>query len=201
MKIFSQLLSTALAAVFTQNIVFERALGANLLVYAARKKDSIKWLSLLIVTITGISSVFTFAADKFLRPLFPDAKVYGIIIPLLYIIIVSAVYICILTASFRFLPALFAKIRPYVHLSVFNCAVLGSLFINNKAGGSLGEYAVYGLCTGLGFLLAGFLIRTAAPVMNSSLIPSSFRGMPVTLVYIGIISLALHAFAGYSAAI
>ena len=59
-------------------------------------------------------------------------------------------------------------------------------------------WIVSGLGTGIGFLLAAYLLYTATERLNSPLVPDSFRGFPIMLVYVGILSLALYAFTGYT---
>lgn len=39
MTVFLQIVSAALAAIFIQNSILERALGANVLLYASRKRS------------------------------------------------------------------------------------------------------------------------------------------------------------------
>ena len=47
--------------------------------------------------------------------------------PLIYTLTVSIVYTGSLLLLWRFLPKIFRNIKKYVHLSVFNAAVLGAL--------------------------------------------------------------------------
>ena len=51
---------------------------------------------------------------------------------------------------------------------------------------------------GLGYLLAVLLVTEARHRLRSRAIPSAFRGLPVTLVYIGVLALAIYGFTGHS---
>ncbi|MCL2077068.1 MAG: hypothetical protein FWH08_01520 [Oscillospiraceae bacterium] len=194
MELFSSFLTAALLAILLQNSIFERALGTNILIYASRKKEHVIGFSLVIIYVTSLSSVIVWLLDSN----FSHFKHFGILMPLLYILVISIIYILSLILVWRFFPGLFRKIRTYVHLSVFNCSVLGGLFLNSLHGGSLPEYIGFGIGTGIGFFLAGYLLYIAHPRLNSDLVPAAFRGLPITLVYVGIISLALYAFVGYA---
>lgn len=194
MQTFAATLSTALLAIFLQNSIFERALGVNVLMYAARSRERVWWLSVMITTISTLASGGIFLADKMLS----GWEYYSITIPVIYILIVSVIYLLGLVAVWVFLPKLFRKLRAYVHLSVFNCSVIGALFLESQSGGELGAYLGYGLGTGIGFLLAGYLIYTAHERLSSELVPAAFRGIPIMLVYVGILALALYNFVGYS---
>ncbi|MCL1823318.1 MAG: hypothetical protein FWG44_03860 [Oscillospiraceae bacterium] len=194
MDIFASVLNAALLAVLLQNSIFERALGSNILIYASRKKSYVIGFSLVIIYVTALSSVFVWFLDTTLA----DFEYFGILMPLLYILVISVIYILSLIIIWRFMPKLFGKIKSYVHLSVFNCSVLGALFLNTQFGEGLAGYIGFGIGTGLGFFLAGYLLYIAHTKLNSDLVPAAFRGLPVTLVYVGIISLALYAFVGYA---
>lgn len=188
--VFSRLLTAALLGIFIENAAFERALGINVLLYSARKKENLIGIFIGVIYVTTISSALTCLTDRY----FSEWKYYNILMPFIYIFIVSAVYLLTLVAIWRFFPALHRRVKKYVHISVFNCAVLGALFIQSRIGGTFASYIGYGLGTGLGFLLAGYLLFAAEDRLNSDSVPASFRGMPITMIYIGVISLALSAF-------
>jgi len=186
-------LSAALLAILIQNSVFERALGSNILIYASRRREHVIGFSAVITYTATLSASAAWVIDTNLS----EWEYFGILMPLLYILVISIIYIFSLIIVWRFFPKLFSSIKPYVHLSVFNCAVLGALFLNSQFGGELMSYLAFGVGTGLGFFLAGYLLYIAYPRLNSELVPAAFRGLPITLVYVGIISLALHVFTGH----
>ena len=62
----------------------------------------------------------------------------------------------------------------------------------------LGQSLGFGLGSGLGYLLAVLLVTEARHRLRSRAIPSAFRGLPVTLVYIGVLALAIYGFTGHS---
>ena len=93
---------------------------------------------------------------------------------------------------------MFRRIKKYVHLTIFNCTVIGALFLNSNFGSDIWSYIGYGFGTGIGFFLACFLLNIARDKLDSEKIPKVFRGYPIMLVYIGVISLAFYALAGYT---
>lgn len=185
---------SALIGIFIQNSIFERAIGTNILLYAARKKENIIGIFLGIIYITTVSSVITYFLDRY----FSENEYNNIFMPLLYITVVAAVYILMLVTIWRFFPVFFKYIKKYVHLAVFNCAVLGAIYLQSTVGSDIGSYIGYGIGTGVGFMAAAYLLYAANERLNSELVPKAFRGMPIMIVYIGVISLALSAFLGYS---
>ncbi len=190
--VFSRLLTAALLGIFIENAAFERALGINVLLYAARKKENLLGIFVGVIYVTTLSSAFTCLIDRYLS----DWAYYSMLLPFMYIFVIGAVYLATLLALWKFFPSVFKKVKKYVHVSVFNSAVLGALFIQSQIGGTFASYIGYGFGTGIGFLLAGYLLYAAEDRLNSPSVPASFRGMPITMIYIGVISLALSAFWG-----
>ena len=192
MTAFMNVLTASLVAIFMQNSIFERALGINVLLYASRKREHLLGFFAAITYTTTISSAIIWNFDRLLS----GNEYYSVFMPIIYVAVVSVLYILTLVVIWRFFPGFFRNIRKYVHLSVFNCSVIGALFLCSLQGSDIFTYIGYGFGTGIGFLLAAYLLYIAADRLNSPLVPAAFRGFPIMLVYVGILSLALYAFTG-----
>lgn len=197
MNWFLNIISASLIAIFVQNSIFERALGLNALFYSSRKKEHVLGFFAAITYVTAVSSPLIWVWDTLLG----DFEYYSIFMPLLYIITIGIIYVLTLVVIWRFFPKFFRSLRKYVHLSVFNCSVIGALFLCSHQGSDIFTYIGYGIGTGIGFLIAAYLLYIAAERLRSPLVPASFRGFPVMLVYVGILSLAFYALTGYSTAV
>ena len=46
--------------------------------------------------------------------------------------------------------------------------------------------------------MAVLLVTEAQNRLRSQAIPSAFRGMPITLIYIGVLALAIYGFTGHT---
>ena len=194
MEAFLDVISAALISIFVQNMVLERALGANVLLYASRKKEHVLGFAAAIAYVTTVSAPLIWLFDTLLG----ESGYYRVIMPLLYVLTIAVIYIVTLVVIWRFFPKLFKSLKKYVHLSVFNCSVIGALFLCSQQGNDIFGYLGYGIGTGIGFLVAAYLLYAASARLNSPLIPAAFRGYPIMIVYVGILSLALYAFTGYS---
>ena len=186
--------NTAMFAMFVENAIFGRALGTSVAFYASRKKESIIGLGVGITLVTVISSLITFWFDRWLY----SFKYYYVIMPFIYTLIVSILYTGSLLIIWRFLPRLFRNIKKYVHLSVFNATVLGALFLNSVYHTDFIQYIAFGIGISAGFFIAVFFLHIANERLNSPLIPEAFRGMPIMMVFVGIMSLAFYALTGYN---
>lgn len=194
METFSRIVAAAMLSVFVQNAIFDRAFGSNVAIYASRKNGTVIGFTIGITAMTTIASTISFFVDQALLP-----TGFGwLFMPLIYVAIISALYLAGLLLMWRVFPKLFKRIKKYVHLTIFNCTVIGALFLNSNFGSDIWSYIGYGFGTGIGFFLACFLLNIAHEKLDSEKIPKVFRGYPIMLVYIGVISLAFYALAGYT---
>ncbi len=194
MEILTAVISAAMVSIFVQNAIFERAFGANVAIYASRKESHIMGFAAGMTLMTTVASTVTYFLDGLLLPL----KYGWLLMPLVYMAVISALYLIALLGMWRLIPKMFAKVRKYAHLTVFNCTVIGALFLNSYYGSDIWSYIGYGLGTGIGFFLACLLLNIAREKLDSDKIPKAFRGYPIMLVYIGVISLAFYALVGYT---
>ena len=195
MSVFARIISLAMISVFSQNAIFDRAFGSNVAIYASRKDDHVVGFTIGITAVTTLASIAAYFLDGAVLEL-----EYGyLFMPLIYIGTIGIIYIAGLLVMWKFYHGVFKKIKKYAHLSVFNCAVIGALFLNSTYGSDLAGYIGYGFGTGLGFFLACFMLNIAHQRLDSDKIPRVFRGYPIMLIYIGIVSLAFNVLVGYTA--
>ncbi|HIQ58555.1 MAG TPA: hypothetical protein IAB22_03815 [Candidatus Merdivicinus intestinavium] len=187
--------SIAVAAVFVENILLSRAMGVSATLFIIRKKNNLWLFGAILAGIITFSSILVYFADRWIQRLEHSYEWT----PFFYVLIVGAVYVCVLLACSR-LPAKYrSQIIPMIHLSAFNGAVFGALFLSRDY--NFWEHIAFGLGTGCGFILASYLVALGYERLNSSRIPSAFRGFPITLIYIGILSLAFYGLIGHGLSI
>lgn len=191
---FADCFTVSLAIILVENMIFSRALGSSTALVVIRKKNNLLLFGAILTAITVFSSVVTY----FLNPLIaeiPNAEYYR---PLIYIAVISAVYLLALVACGYLPKKTREKVKPMIHISAFNCVVLGTLLLTvSQQQVSLDSYVGFGLGAGIGFALATFFISIAYDYLYSTAIPKAFRGFPVLLVYIGLLSLAFYGLVGH----
>ncbi|MGI5893236.1 MAG: Rnf-Nqr domain containing protein [Candidatus Merdivicinus sp.] len=192
----AEMTSIAVVAIFVQNILFTRAMGTSASLFIIRKHYNRLLFGLILTGITTISSILVFFADKGIRQ--TEIFTYSWA-PFLYVWIVGLVYILFLLGCSKLPSHYRSQIIPMIHLSAFNGAVFGSLLLSRNDD-LLGHIAT-GLGTGIGFILASYLIALGHERLSSDKIPSAFRGFPITLIYIGILSLAFYGLIGHELSI
>ncbi|MBE6901185.1 MAG: hypothetical protein E7478_01790 [Ruminococcaceae bacterium] len=194
MQVLSAIISAAMVSIFVQNAIFERAFGSNVAIYASRKENHVSGFTIGITAMTTVASIISYYLDGIVLPY----KYGWLFMPLIYVAVISLLYIAALLFLWRVFPKLFGRIRKYAHLTIFNCTVIGALFLNSNYGNDIWSYIGYGFGTGIGFFLAALMLNIAHEKLDSDKIPKAFRGYPIMLIYIGIISLAFYALVGYT---
>ncbi|MGN1305195.1 MAG: Rnf-Nqr domain containing protein [Oscillospiraceae bacterium] len=190
-----RLISMSLALIFVENTVFTRAIDTSTLISVSRNRRYIFGFGLCAVYFSVVTGFLGFFADNFLLKMdLQNEKIY-IYQPFVYVAILSVVYIITLLILWKFLYKRFLKIKKFIHLSALNCAILGAMFINSQSCTTLSEYVFRGIGTGLGFMFAIYITAIVYDRLHDASVPYCFRGYPLTLIYIGIISMAFYGLA------
>ena len=180
----------AVLAVFAQNAIFTRALGVSRLVQLVGDDRTSSWLFGLQLCITQVLvAPLTWYAGSWIVSLENRAQLR----PLVYVAAIAVVCTAeeLVLGLGRRLP-LAGKLLRIVPAAALNSCVLGTQSFTLMQ--SLG----FGLGSGVGYLLAVLLVTEAQHRLRSKAIPSAFRGLPITLVYIGVLALAIYGFTGHS---
>ncbi len=218
--------SYALLAIFAQNAVFTRALGVSRMVQLVGddRTSSALFGMMLCITQVLVAPVAFFAGRWFIAPLDNRAQLR----PLVYIASIAVVCLAehLVLWLLRSLPrrAQLLRIVPLaalnsgvlgtvlvertqtrraqllriVPLAALNSGVLGTVLVERTQTFTLGQSLGFGLGSGLGYVLAVLLVTEARHRLRSRAIPKAFRGLPITLVYIGVLALAIYGITGHS---
>ena len=182
-----------LIALLAANLILSQALGTSTIFIAAGSKKNLVATAGVITLFTTLGSAAAYLIDLAVPSSVSDLRL------LFYVIAVGLLYVMFLAAVYKFANSWFSELRKYIHVSAFNCAVMGTLFtINERAAMdssmfSMGSYILAGLEAGIGFVIAAIILTAAYRRLNSSRVPASFRGFPAMLVYLGIISMAVYS--------
>ena len=190
-------LASAVTAMAVENPVFARALGTSresLFIGGARSGIL---LGVLFTWMVSVSSLFV-ALTNYYMPLLGVAGGAALLRPVLYLAGVAAVYV--LTVKVLLVKLKFGeyngKLIEIAPLVTFNTALFGAFFIANSQNFGPVQTVGYALGTGAGYTVAVLVIYFARIRLSLSPVPRAFRGLPVLLVYMGLISLALYGLIG-----
>ena len=187
--------SYAVLAIFAQNAVFTRSLGVSRLVQLVGDERTSSWWFALMLCITQVLvAPLAYFAGSFIAPLPNRAQLR----PVMYLTCIAAV--CL----FELLVLKLAKgprsgqLIRILPVAAVNSGVLGTVLVERTQSFTLEQSLGFGLGSGLGYLLAVMLVTEAQNRLRSRTIPEAFRGLPVTLIYIGVLALAIYGFTGHS---
>lgn len=189
----TQFWSLAVSAIFVQNLVLIYFLWDKSFYKAIKKPKTGLACGIMVTAATTLSSILCWLLNRFvLRPFS-----LSFLAPAAYVAVIALIGIASGIAVTLISPKDKDSILKILPASAFGCAVLGLVLINVQANtrGFFGT-AFYGLCAGIGYLAAIFLVMSALERVRFSAPPSVFKGIPIALVTAGIISLGLMGFSG-----
>jgi Na+-transporting NADH:ubiquinone oxidoreductase subunit E len=96
----------------------------------------------------------------------------------------------------RFFPALQLSLGVFLPLIAVNCAILGGSLFMAERDYDFAESVVYALGTGLGFFLAIIALAAIRERMAYSNPPAGLRGLGITFVTVGLMSIGFMMFSG-----
>jgi Na+-transporting NADH:ubiquinone oxidoreductase subunit E len=98
----------------------------------------------------------------------------------------------------KYVPALYNALGVFLPLITVNCAILGaSLFMVNRDY-NFAESVVYGFGSGLGWAIAIVVLAGIREKMKYSDVPQGLRGLGITFITVGLMSLGFMSFGGIS---
>ena len=188
MSYFLEVLLGALAAITLENVIYTSAVGTSTLIECAKKPHQLLSFGFFITEFSILSSCLAYFAEGWLK-----TETARLFLPSIYILCLGVVYVLTLLVFWVITKKRFKSLKKYVHLSAFNCAVLGCLFNNGNSGAPLADRLIYAAEIGVGFILAAYILSINYEKLSNDDVPASFRGFPASVLYIGIIAMVIYS--------
>jgi len=96
----------------------------------------------------------------------------------------------------RFFPALYNALGIFLPLITVNCAILGGSLFMIERDYNMAESVVYGVGSGFGWALAITAMAGVREKLKYSDVPEGLRGLGITFITAGLMSLGFMAFSG-----
>ncbi len=191
--LLAQLLVILLAAAVTDNILLTRFLGMCSFIALSRQMKTSLGLGAAVAVTTTATAALNYLVHAWITvPLRIEFLEY-----ILFIVVIAAFVQLVEMVIERFAPPLYFALGIFLPLITVNCAILGvSLFMLAKEGYGFVQCVVFGLGSGLGWMLAIVLMAGIRSRVREDKIPAGLRGTGITLVICGIIALAFVGFSG-----
>lgn len=98
----------------------------------------------------------------------------------------------------KYLPALYNALGVFLPLITVNCVIMGGSLFMVERDYHFAESVVYGFGSGAGWALAILLLAGIREKMKYSDVPEGLRGLGITFITVGLMSLGFMSFGGIS---
>ena len=200
-----ELLSTFVRSIFVDNMIFAYYLGMCSFLAVSKNVKTALGLGMAVTFILTCTLPINYMLENYVLKegalQWLGAEFAGVNLSFLAFIIFIAII-----ASFtqvvemvveKFAPALYASLGIFLPLIAVNCAILGgSLFMQQKAFPNVGVATVYGLGSGIGWMLAIVGMAAIREKLAYSDIPKPLKGLGITFIITGLMGMAFMCFSG-----
>ena len=195
-------LSLFVKAVFVENMALAFFLGMCTFLAVSMKVETADGLGLAVIVVQGITVPANNLVYQHL--LKEDALAWAGLsgVDLTFVGLIS--YIGMIAAMVqilemfldKYVPALYNALGIFLPLITVNCAILGGSLFMVERDYNLGESVVFGLGSGVGWALAIVALAGIREKMKYSDVPPGLRGLGITFITVGLMSLAFMSFSG-----
>jgi len=182
-----------ISAILVNNFVLSRFLGCCPFLGVSKKLSTALGMSGAVIFVITLASAATWCLQKFLlEPLGLERFLQT----LSFILVIAALVQLIDIVMKRFAPPLHAALGIFLPLITTNCAVLGVAVLNMQKGFGFLKSVVFGFSAAVGFAFALLIFTGLREKIERSAPPRCFRGVAISLVTAGLLSLAFMGFSG-----
>jgi Na+-transporting NADH:ubiquinone oxidoreductase subunit E len=195
-------LSLATKAIFVENMALAFFLGMCSFLAVSKKVETAVGLGFAVIFVLGITTPLNqMLVSVLLKPGalawagYPDIDLSFLSFLALIGTIAAAVQIVEMTLD-RYSPELYNALGVFLPLIAVNCAILGASLFMQERDYTLGEATVFGAGSGIGWMLAVVALAAIREKMRYSNVPGPLRGLGITFITVGLMSVGFMAFAG-----
>ncbi len=192
-------------SIFIENMIFAYFLGMCSYLAVSKTVKTAVGLGAAVIFVLAITVPVNYLLDTYilregaltwLGPEYADIDLSFLSFILFIAVIASMVQLVEMIVE-RFAPALYGALGIFLPLIAVNCAILGgSLFMQQKDFTTITESFVYGLGSGIGWLLAIVAIASIREKITYSNVPKPLKGLGITFIITGLMAIAFMSFSG-----
>ena len=181
-----------ISAIFVNNIVLSQFLGICPFLGVSKKVDTALGMSAAVAFVLTLATIVTWLVQKLVLDAFGLQYLQTIAFILVIASLVQMVEIVMKKVS----PALYQALGIFLPLITTNCAVLGVAILVIQKDFSLIESIIYAFSTAIGFGIALTVFAGIREQLELVNVPKGMRGVAITMVTAGLLSLAFMGFSG-----
>lgn len=200
------LISIGVRSIFIDNMIFAYFLGMCSFLAVSKKVKTAFGLGIAVVFVLGITVPINWLIQKYL--LSSSALTWisqnfasvdlGFLQFIVFISVIAAMVQLTEMAVEKFSPALYGTLGIFLPLIAVNCSILGGALFMVGRDYDFAEATVYGIGSGIGWMLAIVALAGVREKMKYSNVPGPLKGLGITFILVGLMSFGFLSFLGFS---
>jgi len=199
------LLNIFIKSIFVDNMIFAFFLGMCSFLAVSKSVKTAMGLGVAVIFVLLITVPVNFLMEKYLLrkgamiwlgESFADVDL-SFLTFMVFIATIAAMTQLVEMVVEKFSPALYNSLGIFLPLIAVNCAILGaSLFMQEREYENVAEATVFGVGSGVGWMLAIVGIAAIREKMKYSNVPDPLKGLGITFILTGLMAIAFMGFMG-----
>ena len=197
-------LSLFITSVFIENMALAYFLGMCTFLAVSKKVSTAIGLGVAVVVVMTITVPLNNLLFQFILKDgalswagFPDVDLSFLGL-LSYIALIAATVQILEMFLDKFVPSLYNALGVFLPLITVNCAIMGGVLFMVERDYNFTESLTYGVGAGLGWAVAITLLAGIREKLKYSDVPAPLRGLGITFITVGLMSLGFMSFGGMS---
>ena len=200
-----QLLSIFVRSVFVENMIFAYYLGMCSFLAVSKSVKTAIGLGIAVTFVLGCTLPINYLLENYVLKEGAlywldfefDSVSLSFLSFILFIAVIASFTQLVEMVVEKFSPSLYASLGIFLPLIAVNCAILGgSLFMQQKEFPTLGEATVYGLGSGIGWMMAIVGMAAIRERLEYSDVPKPLKGLGIAFIITGLMGIGFMSFSG-----
>jgi Na+-transporting NADH:ubiquinone oxidoreductase subunit E len=199
------LLNIFVKSIFVDNMIFAFFLGMCSFLAVSKSVKTAMGLGVAVIFVLLITVPVNFMLEKYVLKKgaliwigegFADVDL-SFLTFMVFIATIAAMTQLVEMVVEKFSPALYNSLGIFLPLIAVNCAILGaSLFMQEREYENVAEATVFGVGSGVGWMLAIVSIAAIREKLKYSNVPDPLKGLGITFILTGLMAIAFMGFMG-----
>ena len=200
------LISIGVRSIFVDNMIFAYFLGMCSFLAISKKVKTAFGLGIAVIFVLGVTVPINWLIQNYILNAGALAWIsedfasidLNFLQFIVFISVIAAIVQLTEMAVEKFSPALYSTLGIFLPLIAVNCSVLGAALFMVGRPYNLAEATVFGFGSGIGWMLAIVALAGVREKMKYSNVPAPLRGLGITFILVGLMSLGFLSFLGFS---
>lgn len=197
-----ELVNLAIKSIFVENLALSFFLGMCTFLAISKKIETAFGLG---VAVTAVQTITVPVNNLIYQYLLNDGALAWAGLPnvdlsflglISYIGVIAALVQILEMTLDKYVPALYNALGIFLPLITVNCAILGGSLFMVERDYTFAQSAVYGLSSGVGWLLAIVLLAGVREKLKYSDVPQGLQGLGIAFISCGLLAFGFMAFSG-----